>query len=54
MMGDFNAKIGTEVKTSASVGEFTIERSNRNGYKLLEFAEQNDLKIVSFFFKKKA
>ncbi len=41
------SKIRTNVKTSASVGKFTMGRSNRNGCKLLEYVEQNDLKIVS-------
>lgn len=52
-MGDFNAKIGTDIARSNSLGQCMVGRTNENGLELLAFANINNLKIASTFFKKK-
>lgn len=47
MMGDFNSKIGNYTTASLNMGKYAMGDTNENGNRLVEFAEQNDLKITS-------
>ncbi len=53
VMGDFNAKIGNDSTFKRCIGEHTVGITNANGRRLINFAEANNLKAVSTFFKKK-
>jgi endonuclease/exonuclease/phosphatase family metal-dependent hydrolase len=55
LMGDFNAKIGTQADNDeAAVGKNEYGLRNNRGDMLVEFAESKGLKIMNSFFQKKA
>lgn len=54
IMGDFNAKIGTDISPSVNLGKYRIGNTNDSGVRLVEFAMLNNLKIAESFFKSKA
>lgn len=51
IMGDFNAKIGEDMKTRASVGKWAAGVSNIAGENLADLADKYNLKIVGTYFK---
>lgn len=53
IMGDFNAKIGTNTNGSASVEPYGLGIRSCEGIRLVEFSKRNKLKIVNTFFKKR-
>lgn len=53
-MGDRNAKLGKEQKYKPTAGDHSKhELSNENGEKLTEFSIEQDLRIMSTYFKHK-
>ncbi|XP_023311516.1 craniofacial development protein 2-like [Anoplophora glabripennis] len=54
VIGDFNAKIGKEEIYKPIIGSHSKHnQSNENGKKLIEFATEKDLRIVTTFFQHK-
>ncbi len=56
IMGDYNAKIGKGTNREGwyCIGKFgSGNTTNRNGEMLLNFAENNELKIANTYLKKK-
>lgn len=52
VMGDFNAIVDAVTVGENFVGEYSIGERNKRG-RLVEFAEENNLKITSTLFKKR-
>lgn len=53
LLGDFNAQIGREKIYRHTVGEFPAHRfTNKNGTRLIELCQQNNLKIMSTSLRK--
>lgn len=53
VMGDMNAKIGRREVGETNVGNYGFGQRNERGYRFIEFAEANNLKILNSFFKKR-
>ncbi|MEE6526427.1 hypothetical protein FKM82_027069 [Ascaphus truei] len=51
-MGYFNAKIGAQQKSDASVGKYGYGNRNECGHRLVEFAEWENFHIMNSFFMK--
>ena len=54
VLGDFNSQIG--VKNTGEkrwIGNYTYGKRNKNGNKLVQLCQENNLKIVNTIFKKK-
>ena len=51
-MGDWNGIVG-KCKPTANVGCYGLGERNKNGKKLVEFAQRNNLNIAGTFYKKK-
>ena len=55
IMGDFNAKIGSDFNTwSPTMGKFGLGQINCRGEKLLEFCLMHKLAVINTFFQHKA
>lgn len=52
--GDFNAKIGQRTGEEECMGVFSRGRRNTNGQRLIEFCEENSLKIANSLFRHRA
>ncbi|XP_073960575.1 uncharacterized protein [Choristoneura fumiferana] len=53
-MGDFNAQIGTPKKYESSVtGKYGYGKRNVRGQRLIQYAQENNLKIINTMFKLK-
>lgn len=53
LLGDFNAQIGKERKYRKTVGNYPAHKfTNKNGMRLIELCQQNNLKIMSTSFRK--
>ncbi|CAG4937562.1 unnamed protein product [Colias eurytheme] len=54
-MGDFNAQIGTKVKSGEeyTIGKYGQGKRSKNGSRLVTFALENKFKILNSFYKKK-
>ena len=56
IMGDLNARVGNmqpQETASNSIGPFTVDSTNENGFKLIDFCTINNLIISNTFFKHK-
>ena len=53
LMGDFNARVGTDSDTWSCLGNFGVGNMNSNGLLLLELCEEFSLSISSTVFKHK-
>ncbi|MFH4980552.1 hypothetical protein AB6A40_007261, partial [Gnathostoma spinigerum] len=53
VMGDFNAVVGKRKPGEYSVGNFGYGARNNRGQAVVDFCENNSLKIISTFFKKR-
>ena len=53
VMGDFNAKVGSQKTGEKSVGKFGLGNRDDRGQTLAEFSESNKLRIMNTFFKRK-
>ena len=54
IMGDFNAKVGTDWESwNGVLGKFGLGDANERGERLLNFCALNDLCITNTFFKQK-
>lgn len=54
IMGDFNARIGKRKEHEEyNIGLFSTNTRNTNGEKLIEFAQENNLRVLNTFFKKR-
>lgn len=53
VMGDFNAKVGAKISNEFCVGQWGRRNRNNAGSKLVNLANQLNLKIANTFFKKK-
>ena len=53
VMGDFNARVGTDFNSWPVLGKHGIGKVNRNGLALLTFCTENSLSISSTFFQQK-
>ena len=49
-MGDFKVKVGGEKEMEGCVGPYTVEDSNKSGYKLGKTCMGLNLKIANTFF----
>lgn len=53
MLGDFNAQIGKETRYRKTVGNYPAHKfTNKNGVRLIELCQQNNLKIMSTSLRK--
>ena len=52
VMGNWNAKVGSENDNPQTVGKYGLGERNENGNKMIEFASRNNLKIANTFFSK--
>lgn len=50
IMGDFNAKVGTNISGETAIGNYGIGTRNERGKIFVEFAERRGLKITNTFF----
>ena len=50
VMGDFNARVGSDYNSWPVLGKHGIGNLNRNGLALLTFCTENNLSISSTFF----
>ena len=53
IMGDFNARVGTDYNTWPVLGKHGIGNANRNGLALLTFCTEHNFAISSTFFQQK-
>ena len=53
IMGDFNARVGSDYKNWPALGRHGIGKCNRNGLALLTFCTENNLAISSTYFPQK-
>ena len=53
LLGDFNARVGTDWETWDSLGRYGIGKINSNGLKLLELCSELNLVICNTFFHQK-
>ena len=53
VMGDFNAIVGARIPGEQSVGNFGLGTRNPRGQQLVDFCENNRMKITNTFFKKR-
>ncbi|CAG4989725.1 unnamed protein product [Colias eurytheme] len=55
VMGDFNAQIGTKIKSGEeyTIGKYGQGKRSKNGSRLVTFALENKFKILNSFYKKK-
>ena len=53
VMGDFNARVGSDYNSWPVLGKHGIGNLNRNGLALLTFCTENNLSISSTFFQQK-
>ncbi|XP_063391796.1 uncharacterized protein LOC134677293 [Cydia fagiglandana] len=54
VMGDFNGKIGTQQQgEEATIGNYGIGKRNGNGERVVSMAKENNLALLSSFFKNK-
>jgi len=51
MVGDFNAKVGSEPEVGPCVGPHVGGVTNRNGHKLAKFCMRHNLKIANTYFE---
>ena len=52
VMGDFNSKIGTKNDGENAMGPYGTGSRNERGEKLIQFAEEHNLRILNTFYKK--
>ena len=50
IMGDFNAKIGSEPEMEGCTGPYAVGATNKSGGKLAKFCFKNNLKIANTYF----
>ena len=54
-MGDFNSKVGKRSEEeSVKLGLYGYRKTNKQGENLIHFCQENNLKIVNSYYKKRA
>ena len=53
ILGDFNARVGSDHNTWTALGRHGLEKCNRNGLSLLTFCTEHNFVISSSFFQQK-
>ena len=53
VMGDFNARVGSDFNSWPVLGKHWIGKANRNGLAFLTFCTENNLSISSTYFQQK-
>lgn len=51
IMGDFNAKVGSETEVGPCTGLFSTGKTNKNGYNLAKFCMKYNLKVGNTYFE---
>ena len=52
IMGDFNAKVGITDKKETAIGRYGLGECNEAGRRLIDFCEENELRIMNTCFEK--